>query len=263
MKKLLFLIVAIVVLGLIVSGCLPVVPPAEKDEATILTKVKPDKPDNDGLQPGRDFNGPHFNLNLIGKKDNWSGGGSYDNPDRHTIFVPEDTKDFHINVGTELDPVWVDGIRIWMTQGPEFAVIDGNACNDGEAAFELGPGTYRVYIVAKAKPAKKDELPYYTDITGWVYAEDEHGGTYYFDIGFVKVTKSKKWKDATGLFYVNCGEDPFGIVSCNGNDLGTWVFTYMEDLEAASLDPSIVDTAYFWQFDNHGNKLVKVRFYKD
>lgn len=106
-----------------------------------------------------------------------------------------------------------------MTQGPEFAVIDGNACDDGEAAFELGPGTYRVYIVAKAKPAKKDEPEYYTDITGWVYAEDEGGNAYYFDIGFVKVTKSKKWKDATDLFYVSPGEDYFGIIK---NDM--WVF---------------------------------------
>ena len=249
MKKLIFLIVAIVILGLIASGCfLTVVPPTEKDETGILTKAKPDKPDDDGLQPGIDFNGAHFNLNLIGKKADWSGGGSYNNPDRHTIFVPENTEGY-------TTPNGEPGITIWMTQGDEFAVLDGNAFDDGEAAFQLGPGKYKVYIVAKAKPGG------YTDITGWIYAEDEYGAFYYFDIGFVKVTKSKKWKDATELFYVDCEEDPFGIVPCNG--LGTWVFTYMENLEAAILDPSIVDTAYFWQYDNHGNKLVKVRFYPD
>ena len=262
MKKLLFLLVAIVVLGLIVSGCIPVVPTAEKDEISSLTKQKPD------AKPGTDFNGPHFNLNLIGKKSTWSGGGSYDNPDRHTIFVPEDTTGWTIetpgdDATTNVDDL--DGIRIWMTQGPEFAVIDGNACDDGEAAFELGPGTYRVYIVAKAKPAKKDEDEYYTDITGWVYAMDEFGGTYYFDIGFVKVTKSKKWKDATDLFYVDCYEDWFGLVECNGNGLGMWVFEYLSFLKDYDFgaDPDITDAAYFWQYDNHGNKLVKVRFYKD
>jgi len=258
MKKLVYLIVAIVVLGLIVSGCIPVVPPVEKAETTSLTKAKPD---NDGLQPGLDFNGPHYNLNLIGKKADWSGGGSYDNPDRHTIFVPEDTTGWTIETPGDEDTTNVpdlDGIRIWMTQGPEFAVIDGNACNDGEAAFELGPGTYRVYIVAKAKPAKKDEPEYYTDITGWVYAKDEFGGAYYFDVGFVKVTKSKKWKDATDLFYVSPGEDYFGIIS---EDM--WVFEYLSFLTAYDFgeDPDITDAAYFWQFDNHGNKLVKVRFY--
>ena len=264
MKKLLFLIVAIVALGLIVSGCIPVVPSAEKDEITSLTKVKPDKPDNDGLQPGRDFNGPHFNLNLIGKKAEWSGGGSYDNPDRHTIFVPEDTTGWTIETPGDEDTTNVpdlDGIRIWMTQGPEFAVIDGNACNDGEAAFELGPGTYRVYIVAKAKPAKKDAPEYYTDITGWVYAEDQYGAAYYYDIGDVRVTKSKKWKDATHIFYVSPDEDWFGII---GDDM--WVFEYLSFLTAydfGELLPDITDAAYFWQYDNHGNKLVKVRFYKD
>ena len=254
MKKYFYLIVALVILGLMVSGCfLSVVPPAEKDETSMLTKAKPDKPDNDGLQPGIDFNGPHFNLNLIGKKADWSGGGSYDNPDRHTIFVPEDTTGY-------FTPNGEPGITIWMTQGDEFAVFDGNAFDDGEAAFELGPGTYRVYIVARAKPAKKDELEYYTNTTGWVYAEDEFGGAYYFDIGFVKVTKSKKWKDATDLFYVSEGEDPFDIITAD-----TWVFTYMAQLEAFDFgdDPSIDDTAYFWQYDNHGNKLVKVRFYPD
>jgi hypothetical protein len=242
MKKLMYIIVAIVILGLIASGCLPVVPPVEKDETSILTKAK----------PGTDFNGPHYNLNIIGKKSDWSGGGGYNNPDRHTIFVPENTDGY-------TTPNGLPGITIWMTQGSEFAVIDGNAFDDGEAAFELGPGTYKVYIVAKAKPAKKDEPEYYTDITGWVYAEDEFGAFYYLNIGSVHVTKSKKWKDATHIFYVSDSEDPFEIV---GKD-DVWVFTYMANLEAAPLYPSIEDTAYFWQYDNHGNKLVKVRFYKD
>ncbi|MBA7548690.1 hypothetical protein ES705_41156 [subsurface metagenome] len=237
MKKLIYLLVAIVVLGLIASGCLPVVP-------TLGEKGNGNGNGNGGLQPGIDFNGPHYNLNLIGKKADWSGGGSYDNPDRHTIFVPEDTTSY-------FTPNGESGITIWMTQGDEFAVLDGNAF-DGEAAFQLGPGKYKVYIVAKAKPGG------YTDITGWVYAEDEYGAFYYFDIGSVHVTKSKKWKDATHIFYVSTGEDIFDIITED-----TWVFEYMAQLEAALLDPLIVDTAYFWQYDNHGNKLVKVRFYKD
>ena len=219
MKKLLFLIVAIVVLGLIVSGCLPVVPPAEKDEITSLTKLK----------PGTDFHGAHYNLNLIGKKDNWPGGGSYNNESRHTIFVPEDTTGY-------FTPNGKPGITIWMTQGEEFAVIDGNGC-DGEAAFELGSGHYDVYVVAKAKPNGD------TDITGWgwVYYET-NGGEYYFEVGTVNVgghSGKPKWKNATDLFYVG----------------GVWIFEFLAGLGAD-------DTAYFWQYDNHGNKLVQVRFYK-
>jgi len=257
MKKLLYLIVIMLVLGLIVTGCIPVVPPAEKEETGILTKAKPAKLDNDDLQPGIDFNGPHFNLNLIGKKDNWSGGGSYSNWDRHTIFVPENTPDGWTT------PDGGDGITIWMTQWLEgnidnvgeddFAVIDGNACDDGIARFQLASGHYDVYIVAKAKPGGN------TDITGWVYAIDQYGANYYLNIGWVNVTKSKKWKDATHIFYVSDAEDTFDIITAD-----TWVFEYMAQLEAFDFgaDPSIVDTAYFWQYDNHGNKLVKVRFYE-
>ena len=251
MKKLLFLIVAIVVLGLIVSGCLPVVPPAEKDETSMLTKVKPDP------KPGTDFNGPHYNLNIIGKKSDWPGGGSYDNWDRHTMFVPVDTTGWTIATPGDDDTTAVPdlpGIKISMTQGAEFAVLDGNAFDDGECAFQLAPGHYKVYIVAKAKPGG------YTDITGWVYAEDEYGAAYYYDIGDLRVTKSKKWKDATHIFYVSPDEDYFEIIS---EDM--WVFEYLSFLKAYNFgdDPDITDAAYFWQYDNHGNKLVKVRFYLD
>jgi hypothetical protein len=249
-----------------------VVPTAEKDEVASLTKVKPDKPDDDGLQPGLDFNGPHFNLNLIGKKEGWNAQGNFDNWDRHTMFVPVDTTGWTILTPGDDDTTKVedlDGIRIWMTQWnkdnveenygeDDFAVIDGNAFNDGECAFQLASGYYKVYIVAKAKPAKKDELEYYTNITGWVYAVDENSAAYYYDIGYVRITKSKKWQDATDLFYVSPGEDWFKIISTD-----MWVFEYLTFLTEYDFgdDPDITDAAYFWQYDNHGNKLVKVRFY--
>ncbi len=249
MKKLMYLIIVILALGLIVSGCIPVVP-------TLGEKGNGNGNGNSNVKPGTDFNGPHYNLNLIGKKAGWSGGGSYDNPDRHTMFVPENTNGLTIetpgdDATTNVDDL--DGIRIWMTQGDEFAVLDGNAFDDdGECAFQLAPGHYKVYIVAKAKPGG------YTDITGWVWAEDEHGASYYYDIGDVHVTKSKKWKDATHIFYVSPGEDYFGII---GDDM--WVFEYLSFLKDYDFggDPDIEDAAYFWQYDNHGNKLVKVRFY--
>ena len=216
-----YLIVAIVVLGLIISGCfLSVVPPAEKDETSSLTKAK----------PGTDFNGPHYNLNIIGKKEGWSGGGSYDNPSRHTIFVPEDTSHYIAEFGGT-------GITIWMSQGDEFSVLDGNACglDDGVVRFQLGPGKYKVYIVAKAK------LGGDTDITSWIYDPDT--AELYNQVGTLNVGgNSKNWNNATGLFYYK----------------GVWVFDYLE-----SFGSSVPDDAYFWQYDNQGNKLVKVRFYPD
>ena len=262
MKKLLFLVVAMLVLGLIISGCLPVVPPAEKDETAILTKGKPaDKPPS----------GAHYNLNIIGKKSDWNAQGSFSNPDRHTMFVPEDIEDYNINhpdnpcYTPDGTPSWAPegadyddprgeefpGITIWMTQCPpesvdcDFAVLDGNAFDDCKCEFQLAPGRYEVWIVAKAKPGGE------TDITGWVrYYDILYTKIEYVmcKLGTLNVKKKFGWQDATDLFYFDTEY---------GDDM--WVFTYLGLLEA---DPDYENAAYFWQFDNKGNKLVKVRFYE-
>jgi len=249
MKKLLYLIVIMLALGLIVSGCNLLVPPVEKEETAILTKGKSaDKPPS----------GAHFNLNIIGKKWDWKGGGSYDNESRHTMFVPEDIEEYNRLADTacytpEDDP-WhgeepvlgqnppYPGITIWMTKGDEYAVLDGNAFDDCKCEFELDPGTYQIWIVVKAKPGEDR----YTDITGWVRYIDPDTGLEYVacDLGTLRVKKNMGWEDVTDdLFFFN----------------GMWLFTYLEYLEE---DLEATDTAYFWQYDNHGNKLVKVRFYK-
>lgn len=227
------------------------------------------KKDSDSPRPGIDFNGPHYNLNLIAK--NKVMPGDYDNPDRHTMFVPLDTTDMYIDLETpnNLDEETLDGIKIEMTQGPEFAMIDGNA-TDGYGAFELGPGKYWVYMAVKAKSPKYPDA--YTDITGWVEAFDNTGSLwYYVPVGSVHITKNGKWTDATDLFFVTAAEDPFGFYEWTGLDkvdkLGIWVFDYMGGLDTWFEDTSgdsiynFSDLAYFWQFDNHGNKLIQVRFY--
>ena len=246
-----YIIVAIVILGLIASGCLPVVPPVEQSETSGLKKP--------GNGNGIDLTGYHYNLNLIGKKANWPGGGNYEG-NRHTMFVPEDTSGETFTVGTEgtFDPL--DGIKILMTQGDEFSVVDGNWFDDGKCAFQLGQGTYRVFIVAKAKPGP-DPDGYYTNITGWVYCQALN--EYLLDIGKIKVSKklSKKFEEITDLFYVSDKEETAGgldLIPFGGDDV--WVFTYLKLLEG--LD-EFQSAEYFWQYDNKGNKLVKVRFYPD
>jgi len=253
MKKLLYLIIVILALGLIVTGCVPVVP-------TLGEKGNGNGNGNNGLKPP---SGAHYNLNIIGKKSDWSGGGSYNNPDRHTMFVPEDTTGWTILTPGDDDTTNVPdlpGIKIEMTQGAEFAVLDGNAFDDGKCAFQLAPGKYEVWITAKAKPPKPGE-DYYTNIGGWIFAADDEGDNYYFSIGSVNVKKKLGWIDATHIFFVSPAEDYFGIVS---DPDGVWVFEYLNDLKEYDFgdDPDITDAAYFWQYDNHGNKLVKVRFYK-
>ena len=236
MKKLIYLIVALVILGLIASGCFPVVPTLDE---------KGNNGNGNGNGNGIDLTGYHYNLNLIGKKANWSGGGNYEG-NRHTMFVPESTEGLSFTVGSY---TILDSIKISMTQGTEFEVVDGNWFDDEECAFQLGAGKYEVYIVAKAKPGGS------TYIKGWVYCE-ENGGEFLFGIGDVTVTKSKKWKDITELFYVSEGEEPdtIGLLSNKDN---VWVFDYLTALG----DAGYTNAEYFWQYQNFGNKLVKVRFY--
>lgn len=218
---------------------------------------------NGGPKPGTDFNGPHYNLNLIGKDKVMP--GDKDNPDRHTMFVPLDTEGMTFtNPDDPYSPTW-DGIKIEMTQGAEFAMIDGNA-TDGYGAFQLGPGKYHVYIAVKAKSPKYEDP--YTDITGWVQAYDNVGALwYYIDVGYVQVKKGKNsWTDATDLFFVTTSEDDFGFVTGSEADyitgLGIWVFDYMAGLDAWTAGGyDLSDLAYFWEFDNRGNKLIQVRFY--
>ena len=249
MKKLVYLIIVIVALGLIVSGCIPVVP----------TLGEKGNGNGNGQGNGIDLTGYHYNLNLIGKKANWSGGGNYEG-NRHTMFVPQFTGDETFTVGT-FDPL--DGIKISMTQGTEFEVVDGNWFDDGECAFQLGFGKYRVFIVAKAKPHPNsdDPLGYYTDITGWVYCEAFE--EYLFDIGEIKVGRkfSKKFVEITEMFYVDAGEDDdidWGALGLPLPDYPVWVFDYLKLLEDL---PDYSNAEYFWQYQNFGNKLVKVRFY--
>ena len=220
---------------------------------------------NGGPKPGIDFNGPHYNLNLIGKDKVMP--GDYDNPDRHTMFVPLDTEGMTFTNPDDPNSPTFYGIKIEMTQGPEFAMIDGNATDDHYGAFQLGPGKYRVYIAVRAKSPKYSDEEAFTDITGWVQAYDNTGTSwYYIEVGYVQVKKGKNsWTDATDLFFVTTNEDPFGFVTGiepEYTEWGIWVFDYMAGLDNwtdGGYDFS--DLAYFWEFDNRGNKLIQVRFY--
>ena len=189
-----------------------------------------------GVPKGIDMNGPHYNLNLVGKDKAMP--GDYDNPDRHTMFVPETTDGF-------ITPNELPGITIWMQRGPEFAVIDGNA-TDGEGRFQLGPGKYAVYICSKGKPGGD------TYIAGWVQYTDPTGTLYYY-LKVGEITVTRKWQDAHDLFWVTDAEDSLGLITQE-----TWVFDYLSLINGTD---SYENAAYFWQFDNNGNKLIQVRFY--
>jgi hypothetical protein len=167
------------------------------------------------LNPNKLYGAPSYVLNLIGKKDGWSGGGTYDNPDRHTMFLPQTT---------------AQNVTVWMSQGTstDFSVLDGNAFDDGNLSLQLAAGKYAVFIVALGKPGGSVNVPGHS--------------------------KTPRWTNATGLFWVSANEDPFLGVTQD-----TWVFDYMNMLSAANVG---TDYLYLWQLDNNNNKLLQVRFYQ-
>jgi hypothetical protein len=210
----------------------------------------------------------YYLLNILGKKDGFGSHQTFDNPDRHTIFVPEDTTGYHADV-TMGNLSLTDSIILRMTSGPEFAVIDGNGM-DGEAALQLESGKYYVFITALAKPSK-DGDPRSADVTGW-YHDDE--GDLCYLLGSVSISRSKGKpvsEDATDLFYIAWRQiasitglddaviegylDAYGDYAI-GDDV--WIFDFLAMLQDVNNDTDY----YFWQLHNSGLKHIQVRFYR-
>jgi hypothetical protein len=215
-------------------------------------------PNPEDPKPGRDFSGPHYNLNILGKVN--AGEGDYDNPNRHTIFIPLVT-DWYKNPcdppsGTEQPvddwdrTVWgsapAKGVSLRMAAATassplgadKFQVLDGNAIDDKKADFlipyaECG---YDVYIAAKGKPNKSNgNNPYEACLDIDAYYWDDTDSTYYF-IGHKDVDRSTgkpKWQNARDLLYL--GNTPY----------------FTDQLED-----------YFWQLYNNGVRNMQVRFYE-
>ena len=203
------------------------------------------KPNGDGPKPGTDFNGPHYNLNIIGVPHDKT-NGNFDNPKRHTIFIPlvtywyEDpctTEGPKSNRGEEPGTAMLPselpdkGVRLKI--GPsgddKFYVVDGNATDDKYAEFLMPatPNGYDMYISAKGKPGGCLDIDAYYSV--------ESKTTYYF-IGHVDVdrkTGQPKWQNAKEILYGAGGVAYFA-------------------------DPN---EDYFWQLYNNKLRLMHIRFY--
>jgi len=215
-----------------------------------------------------DLNGPHFNLNLLGKADGWN-DKEVSNPDRHTMFVPMDTSGWSIGLKTPNKVVnrgstvgdnvtSLPGFAIYMTQSGsgDFSVIDGNAFDGDACELDLAAGQYWVVVAAKAKPVANAPI-----IDGWAQIYDIDGALYYY-LNLGTVTVSRRWSDATDLFFINTAEASGAITGLPdpGNEnggLGMWIFDYFNYLD----EEEYSDFAYFWQLQNNGSKLIQVRFY--
>jgi hypothetical protein len=214
--------------------------------------------------PNKLHGSPVYVLNVLGKKTDWSGQGGYNNPDRHTIFVPENTTEWSEQYGItpgDYGNLTADGsILIWMTSGPEFAVLDGNAFDDGNASLQIEKGKYYVYLAALAKPGGNSILD------GWYY---DNEGSACYRLGEIKNIPRQKgqpvWVNTTDLFYITweqllaLGYDETELINF-GLEVGQsiWIFDFLQILEETYGDTDY----YFWKLDNNGNKHIQLRFYQ-
>jgi hypothetical protein len=176
------------------------------------------------------IHGKHYNLNIIGVDRHGEVGDS----NGHTMFVKLTGK-----------------TKIVMTQdGGGFDVVDRNGL-DGSAEFNIAPGYYNIFAAALGKPNK------YVDITSWGEFEDAQG-TKLFELGFVQLIREPQKKpqsvNINHLFYVEVtlctAVNPAGECIEETTYKETWVFDIAELVE------------YYWDYDNHGLKLLQVRFYE-
>jgi len=207
--------------------------------------------------PNKTLGPPSYVLNILGKKSGWEPEGGFDNPDRHTILVPEDASGS--DPGTYGNLSAAGSVLIWMTGGPEFAVLDGNACDDGNASLQVENGRWNVYVVALGKPGGEGTLK------GWYY--DDEGNACYL-LGTVKNLRRSKgvpvWMDATDIFYITWAQlTALGFTDDwlleHGFVVGepVWIFDFLKFLYDVYGDTDY----YFWQLTNQGLKHIQVRFY--
>ncbi len=191
---------------------------------------------------GIDVNRFHYTLNIIGKKADWNGNGDYDHGS--TMFVPANSSELSFT-GPDGETV-IKGVKINIGLGPEYAVTDGNAFDDGQTAFQLPKDRYKVFIAMRGKPG------FAASIKGWIYDSDSDISL--MEIGEFKV--GRKWGDATDeLLYV----DLSGIFGAEYENVYT-----LDLLDGTILDPDgnpLVIDEYFWSLVSNGAKLIKVRIY--
>jgi hypothetical protein len=177
--------------------------------------------------------GPHYNLNIIGvpkdKNPNIGCGNG------HRIFVGLGKKSGEAAT-----------TRIMLNEG-EFAVLDCDGTEDGEATFQLpdpdpendGITAYSVYFRALGQPGG----------SGWL-------GSCLIDDGGAEYCSATPY-----ILELSAHGNNNKFVNASKELLYVWVD--LEGTGKVERYPLFADELYdyFWEYDNNGLKLVQLRFY--
>jgi len=215
--------------------------------------------------------GAHYNLNIIGTKEK---SADMDGSNGHVIFVPMEGK-----------------IKIELQEG-DFAVLDANG-TDGVAQFQLPDPGLDPYVVGDAGDADIE-----TDYSVFVRPLGKPGGwstiTTVADVieanlaEFLSGKDLKVMNDAAELGGVASVEQVGQAITMRTKGKSTFTnvtaelltivlkveYTYDADGDPNTEDDDITTTVYvrvpifddlieneYWEYDNHGLKLLQVRFY--
>src|SRR5262245_12206551 len=183
---------------------------------------------------GLDVNGPHYNLNILGKT---KCGIAATSSNGHVIQVLLNFNDGSQNgqLATTLDK----RNKIFLSPG-EFGLTDPNACDGDGAAFSLPAGGSTVWARALAKPGGKATLSLCAvDTLGTADTTDD-------------------------VLACNTGENVVSMVRKNGQSVFTNVTKELTQLTYAGTTYNLFDPTfqgYFWDYDNNGLRLLQLRFY--
>jgi hypothetical protein len=182
--------------------------------------------------------GPHYNLNIIGKEQcptdpMTSGNGG-------VIFVLLNGGSSAASLNGKLASSISKVNTIYLQQGPDFAVLDGNACDGNGALFELpNPSTgYTIWARALASPGGSATMT--------TCATDPTTGEIVCSTLNVLLARTK-------------GQQQFANVT---SQLTTMTFidpTTGKSVTVSIFDPSL--QGYFWNYQNNGLRLSQLRFY--
>lgn len=210
-------------------------------------------------------NGAHYNLNLLGK--NYCPGDDMKGGNRHTIFVKLRYSD------ADADPVLGNNKgnvttldktnKIFLTAGPDFQVLDGNACDGDGARLQLPSDVataWQVWIAEAGKPGKPGE-PAEGDIRTCGISDsgtptdplDDEVVCSTENVILTRTTGKPQWRNETQAlttieYYYNCTDttEPIDVSTCSVTRINLFDDDFYQ---------------YFWDYDNDGLRLVKLRFF--
>ena len=198
-------------------------------------------------------NGKHYNLNIIGVQHDKT-VPDMTGSNRHTIFVPLE-KD-----GTVSRTVRIEIVR--NTANPDqFQVLDGNATDDDLAVVAVPFETYGTlsYIVYATGLGKLNRL---ADVH-WesIYAAGTHTTTPLMGDFTIKREK-ENGKGKPKVVNISDIFRATGWIDMPGGTPGVYdpgIDIAFDDVWVFNI-PTLL--SYYWDYENHGLKLMQVRFYE-